>query len=137
MYIAPDGGLGHGDPDARTFASHGETSVARLTAEGPSIRGSRPPRQATNAFLWALREDWAAHTTAERIDYVHHSLNTLRNPLDALSADVWGDLTLGEMEHARKVLTRLLPFLIGAANAESTGQRRGFTTVTPSDGPNL
>lgn len=136
MFIAPDGTLGTGDPDAQTFASHGVTSVARLSADGPLIRGDRPPHQATNSFLWAMREDWAAHTTAERIHYVHAQLNVLRDPL-TLAPDVWGDLTFAEMHHAQKVLTRLLPFLIGAANAESDGPHQGFTNVTASVGPDL
>lgn len=42
MYIAPDGSLGIGDPDAITFASHGITSVARNIPNGPSLRGTLP-----------------------------------------------------------------------------------------------
>ena len=137
MFIAPDGTLGAGDPGAQTFASHGVTSVARRSVDGPTIRGDRPPRQATNSFLWAMREDWAAHTTAERIHYVHSQLNVLRDPLEYLDPEVWSDLSLAELHHAREVLTRLLPFLIGAANAESAGPGQGFTTVTASAGPNF
>lgn len=132
MFIAPDGTLEYGHPDAVTFASHGETSVARLTSEGRTIRGPLVPRQPTNAILWAMREDWAAHSTAERIHYVHAQLRSIRDPLGHFDTDVYGDLTLAELHHAEKVLTRLLPFLIGAANAESTGPQRGFTTVTPA-----
>ncbi len=135
MYIAPDGSLGIGDPDAITFASHGITSVARNIPNGPSLRGTLPPKQLTNSVLWMMREGWVEYTTAERIHYVHQMLNSLRDPVESFDPEIWGDLTLAEMHHARKVLTRLLPFLIGAANAESTGPHQGFTTVNPTEGP--
>src|SRR5690606_33284575 len=42
MHLNEDGTLGLGDPDAITYASHGEWSVASI---GRQVRGRKPPPQ--------------------------------------------------------------------------------------------
>ncbi|GAA1227374.1 hypothetical protein GCM10009587_35180 [Microbacterium maritypicum] len=110
------------NPDALTFASHDQMSVARKGDR--LIRGKHPVTQPVNAFLDAMRIDWADHSVTERADYVRRELAILRDPLGLLDEDdhvTFAELTLGELYHARIVLTRLLPFMVEAASAVSAG----------------
>lgn len=116
MYRREDDTLGFGNPDASTFASHGETSVARIA--GREIRGPLRPRQPVNEFLHVMREDWDELDAAGRVEYIRGQLELIEHPLDMLDDFdhvTSADYTLGELYHARKVLTRLLPFMVEAA----------------------
>lgn len=65
-----------------------------------------------------MREDWDEHDAAGRVEYIRGQLELIEHPielLDEFDHVTHADLTLGELYHARKVLTRLLPFMIDAA----------------------
>lgn len=116
MHLNEDGTLGFGNPDAVTYASHGEWSVASIG--GRQVRGRKPPTQPVNTFLEVMREDWDQHDASGRVEYIRGQLELIEHPLDMLDEFdhvTNADYTLGELYHARKVLTRLLPFMVEAA----------------------
>lgn len=62
------------------------------------------------------------HDAAGRIEYIRGQLELIEHPLDLLDEFdhvTYADYTLGEQYHATKVLTRLLPFMIDAAQREN------------------
>lgn len=102
--------------DALTYASHGPSSVARKGDR--LLRGPLPSTQPVNEYLHAMREDWDFLTIAERVETVRGSLLFIADPVSELDEHdhvTLADYTLGELYHARLVLLRLLPLLIGAA----------------------
>lgn len=115
MYLRPDGTLGFGWAEAATYASHGEMSVASV--QGRTVRGPKPPLQPVNEFLESMREDWDDHDAAGKVEYIRSQLRVIANPVDLLDEfdhTTCADYTLGELYHARVVLTRLLPFMVEA-----------------------
>lgn len=123
MYLDGAGVLRYGLPDSLTYASHDRMSVARKGER--LIRGDMSAVQPVNGFLDAMREDWADSSPAERIDYIHRELAVLADPLSLLDENdhiTCADYTLGELYHARLVLTRLLPFMIAAATEQGRGE---------------
>lgn len=101
-----------------TYASHGPGSVARKGDR--LLRGSMTPEQPVNEYLEAMREDWNLLTAAERVERVRSDLLFIADPVSELNEydhDTLAGYTLGELYHARHVLTRLLPHLVEAASS--------------------
>ena len=83
-------------------------------SNAPHRRGGAPLHNPVNNVLSSLREMWPDYTTEEKLTALRQELLFLADPVSSMNEFdhiTMADLTLGELYHARLVMTRLLTWL--------------------------